>query len=199
MLADSYFKYDSQIPLDQLSSDMTETADKVSGGGDMSEEDDIAPNDCEVNDSDDSRISGDVDCDGGNLEAENRYFAFNVHSSEDLHAVDAESSETSFKIEPDMKLKIFNALKLSDATLFIASPKLQCFIGYALVIKSKVLIGSPGEIAKEISTADNVLPIRWGKMCCLPFKDTSKIMNAFNSEKPVSQFQDGQVYSIGQT
>jgi hypothetical protein len=199
MLADTYFKYDSQIPLDQLSSDIAETADEVECGGDILEEDDAAPNDCEVNDSDDSRISGDVDCDGGNLEAENRYFAFNVHSSDDLNAVDAESSESTFKIEPEMKLKIFNALKLSDATLFIASPKLQCFIGYALVIKSKVSIDSPGDDAKETSTADSVLPIRWGKLCCLPFKDTSKIMNALNFEKPVSQFQDGQVYKIGQT
>lgn len=196
MLADSYFKSDSKMPLGQLSSDIAETADEVESGGDMFAEDDAAPNDCEVNDSDDSRISGDVNCDGGNLEAENRYFAFNVHSSDDLNAVDAESNESSFKIEPEMKMKIFNALKLSDATLFIASPKLQCFIGYALVTKSKVSIDSPGDDVENISAADSVLPIRWGKMCCLPFKDTSKIMNAFNSEKPVSQFQDGQVDEI---
>lgn len=196
MLADSYFKSDPQMPLGQLSSDITGNGNEAEDGGDMFGDDNAAANDCEVNDSDDSRISGDVNCDGGNLESENRYFAFNVHSSDDLNKVDAESNESLFKMEVEAKLKIFNALKLSDATLFIASPKLQCFIGYALVVKSKVLIDNSGVDVNEISAAESLLPIRWGKMCCLPFKDTSKIMNALNSEKPVSQFQDGQVDNL---
>lgn len=181
------------MPLGQLSSDMTENGNEA---GDVFGDDNAAVDDCEVNDSDDSRVSGDVNCDGGNLESENRYFAFNVHSSDDLNTVGAESNESLFKMDLEAKLKIFNALKLSDATLFIASPKLQCFIGYALVIKSKVLIDNSGEDVNGTSAAESLLPIRWGKMCCLPFKDTSRIMNALNSEKPVSQFQDGQVDEI---
>lgn len=191
--ADSCYKSNSQMVSAQKTSDAADTVDEVEDGGQVSTEDYAAPNDREVNDSDDSQLFVEATDDTGNLEAEHRYFAFNVHTSDCFATIDPESNESSIKVEPEMKVKICNALKLSDATLFIASPKLKCFIGYALVIKSKISNECLGDDVQGSSSQDSSLPIRWGKTCCLPFKDTFSIMNTFNSEKPVSQFQDGQV------
>ena len=130
-----------------------------------------------------SKMNTDVDNSTNKLRVEIRYFAVVVDNPEDI--IDA----NSIAIAKDATEKIVEAMKVANVTVLIGSRKEQCFIGYALSLSGDILI----DTIHKNSLHKTVLNIRWGKICCLPFRDTVKIRNAFNDDKPVSQFVTGQV------
>ena len=168
----------------------TESDGVMDTGADVQHDDDDHPKINEVVDSDDSRISDRSAFSTSKLEC--RFFAFNLRSSEELAAVDHDSNECSLRISKESKQTICEALKFSDATLLIASSKLQSFIGYATTLRSKIN-AEPSEDENQDSSTCDVLRVKWEKVCILPFKDTEKILNALDDEKSVTLFQDGQV------
>ena len=149
--------------------------------------------DAAVNDEDDttatkaeSKIVTDVDNSTNKLGVESRYFAVVVDNPEDI--IDA----NSIAIAKEVTEKILEAMKEANVTVLIGSRKEQCFIGYALSLSGDILF----DTVQKSSRHKTALNIRWGKICCLPFRDTVKIRNAFNDDKPVSQFLTGQVYIV---
>lgn len=120
------------------------------------------------------------------LGIESRYFAVVVDNPEDI------TDGTSIAIAKDATEKILNAMKLASVIVLIGSRKEQCFIGYAHTVIGDVLSDS----VRRDSLCKKALKVQWDKICCLPFRDTVKIRNAFNDDKPVSQYVTGQVNII---
>jgi hypothetical protein len=119
-----------------------------------------------------------------------RYFALNLYDLKELDFIKTESFLTTSK---ETSEKILDALKHSDVILLIASTKSECFIGYAAVLKEKTVLNNAQKTFEKKNKDNFGLPISWTKLCTLPFKDISEIMNSFNDERPVSEFFDAQV------
>lgn len=157
-------------------------------------------NDCdlnpeEVNDIDadeNSNLSGEVDPISSTLAAAMRYFAVRLHSAEDIGSKVLDSDDSSVVVPQEIKKIICDALRLSDVTLLVASNILQCFIGYATVLRAENSIDGVVDEEKA-KLLGGGLHINWEKLCCLPFKDTTKIRNSLSGDETVSEFENGQV------
>ena len=148
--------------------------------------------DNDVDAEENSNLSGDVDPISDALAAAMRYFAVRLRSAEDIRSTALESGDSSLVVPQQIKEIVSDALRLSDVTLLVTSNILECFIGYAAVLRTENSLDAV-VVDEKLKLLDDNLPINWAKLCCLPFKDTSEIKNSLNDDETVSEFENGQV------